>query len=111
MREKISRDSLMGRADAPLDPGEAVLVTFTPDRATFWRDTAYLAFAGAAGIGVMMVVLQNPHVVVGVLGAAAAVVGRALYLASDSLAARWQMTDRRLIGPGGRMVMLLEIEY
>ena len=110
MREKISRDSLMGRADAPLDPGEAVLVTFTPGRATFWRDTAYLAFAGAAGIGVMMVVLQNPHVVVGVLGAAAAVVGRALYLASDSLAARWQMTDRRLIGPGGRMVMLLEIE-
>ncbi|MDO9526925.1 MAG: hypothetical protein Q7J57_15530 [Gemmobacter sp.] len=108
--QKIIRDSLMGRDAPPLDPGEVVLTEFTPDRRIFWRDTAYLAFLGSTVIGVMMVVLQNPHVVIGVLGAAAAVVVRAVYLSSETLAARWQMTDRRLLGPGGRRVMLLEIE-
>lgn len=110
MGERITRDSLMGRNAPELDPGETVQAEWRPDRATYWRDNGLLAGAGAVAICVMLLVLQNPHVAIGTAGAAAAVLLRALWLASEALAATWQMTDRRLIGPGGRMVMLLEIQ-
>lgn len=110
MGKKISRDSLMGRDAPELDPGERIEAAFAPDRATYWRDNAFLAGVGAIGIMGMMIVLQNPHVVIGTLGAGAAVVARAAWLASETLGHRWELTDRRLIGPGGRMVMLLEVE-
>ena len=110
MGEKITRDSLMGRDAPELDPDERVQAEWMPDRGIYWRDNALLAGAGAVAICVMLLVLGNPFVAIGTAGAAAAVLVRAAWLASESLAARWQMTDRRLIGPGGRMVMLLEVE-
>ena len=35
---------------------------------------------------------------------------RAAWFRSEAFARRWQLTDRRLIGPQGRQVMLLEIK-
>lgn len=89
--------------------GERVLVSFTPDRAAYWRDHAWMAaLAMAAGMGILAA-MGNPHVWTGAVGGLAAVAVRAFYLASDEMTARWDLTDRRLLGPGGRAVPLRDI--
>ena len=104
----IARDDIMGR-DVPLEPGERALATFSADARRFYGDTAALAGVAALGVGVVLALIGNPHVLIGGLGALAAVVVRAVFMASDSLAARWTLTPRRLIGPGGRVVPLAEV--
>jgi hypothetical protein len=104
----IERDDIMGRT-VPLEPGERVVATFAPDRRRFLHDTGMLAVAAAVGVGLVLVLIGNPHVLIGGFGAALAIVVRAAFLASESLAARWTLTPRRLIGPGGRVVPLAEI--
>ena len=92
-----------------LEAEEAVQHSFTPDRPTYWRDHAWMA-AAAMGIGMAILwAMGNPHVWTGAVGGLAAVAVRALYIASDELAARWDLTNRRLLGPGGRAVRLGEI--
>ena len=89
--------------------GERVLGSFHPDRATYWRDHAWLAAAAMAlGMGVLWAI-GNPHVWTGAVGGLAAVAVRAFYVASDELTARWDLTDRRLLGPQTRAVRLAEI--
>lgn len=93
----------------PLDEGERVRDSFTADRGTYWRDHAWLAVAAMAlGMGILWA-LGNPHVWTGAVGGLAAVTVRATYVASDELQARWDLTDRRLLGPGRRVVPLSEI--
>ncbi len=93
-----------------LDAGERVLASFRPDRATYLRDHAWLAVvAMALGMAVLWAV-GNPHVWTGAVGGLAAVAVRGFYLASDELHARWDMTDRRLLGPLTRAVPLSEIK-
>ena len=58
---------------------------------------------------VILWVMGNPHVWTGAVGGLAAIAIRAFYIASDELAARWDLTNRRLLGPGGRAVRLGEI--
>ena len=92
-----------------LQEGETVLASFRPDRATYWRDHAWLA-AAAMAIGMAVLwAMGNPHVWTGAVGGLAAVAVRAGYVASDELAARWDLTDRRLLGPQTRAVRLAEI--
>lgn len=93
----------------PLAEGEAVLHSFHPDRATYWRDHAWLA-AAAMAIGMAILwIMGNPHVWTGAVGGLAAVAVRAFYVASDELQARWDLTDRRLLGPQTRAVPLTDI--
>src|SRR6056297_3793113 len=93
----------------PLAEGEEVLHSFHPDRATYWRDHAWLA-AAAMAIGMAILwVMGNPHVWTGAVGGLAAVAVRGFYVASDEMQARWDLTDRRLLGPQGRAVPLSEI--
>jgi hypothetical protein len=67
--------------------------------------------AAAMGIGMAILwVMGNPHVWTGAVGGLAAIAIRAFYIASDELAARWDLTDRRLLGPGGRAVPLGQIK-
>jgi len=80
-----------------LAPGEAVQTSFTADRGTYYRDHAWLA-AAAMALGT------------GAVGGLAAVAVRALYVASDEMAVRWDLTDRRLLGPGTRAVPLAQIK-
>jgi hypothetical protein len=90
------------------EPG-AICHSFRPDRATYLRDHAWMAAAAmAAGMGILWL-LGNPHVWTGAVGGLAAIGLRAWYLASEELAARWDMTDSRLTGPGGRSIGLDEI--
>ncbi len=93
-----------------LAEGERVLHSFHPDRATYWRDHAWLAaVAMAVGMAILWA-MGNPHVWTGAVGGLAAVAVRAFYVASDELQARWDLTDRRLLGPQTRAVHLDEIE-
>jgi len=94
---------------SPLDYGEHVLAKFPADRATYWRTNAWLAaFAMAAGMGVLWA-MGNPHLWTGAIGGLAAIAVRAFYLASDDLHMRWDLTDRRLLGPGGRAILLADV--
>ena len=95
---------------APLLEGEELLASFHPERATYRRDHATMAaIAMAAGMGILWAI-GNPHVWTGAIGGLAAVALRGWYVASDELAQRWDLTDRRLLGPGGRAIGLREIE-
>lgn len=94
---------------ATLAQGETVQASFTPDRTTYWRDHAAMAaFAMAAGM-VILWAMGNPHIWTGAVGGLAAVVIRGGYVASDELAVRWDLTNLRLLGPGGRALRLTDI--
>lgn len=89
-----------------LEPGEAVLATLRGDRATYWREHAWLAaIAMAAGMAVLWA-MGNPHVWTGAIGGLAAIAVRALYLASDETKMEWHLTNERLLGPGPRAIAL-----
>lgn len=94
----------------PLDPGEEVLLQIHPDRATYWRDHAWMAaIAMGAGMAILFF-MGNPHIWTGAVGGLFAIAVRAFYVASDELKARWDLTDTRLLGPQGRAVRLSEIK-
>jgi hypothetical protein len=92
--------------ETPLDPGEVVQAQFAADRATYWRENAWLAvIAMAGGMGILWAV-GNEHVWTGAVGGLFAIAVRGLYLASDETKMRWDLTDRRLLGPGTRVIAL-----
>lgn len=93
----------------PLMDSEHIVESFRPDRMQYWRDHAWMA-AGAMAIGMAILwAMGNPHVWTGAVGGLAAIAVRAFYVASDELKARWDMTDRRLLGPQDRAVHLNQI--
>lgn len=108
MSERIAPDPLLGGGLEP-EPGEPILATFAPDRAAYWRSHAIMALAGGVLAGLILVVIDNAAPWVGPVGAVLALGARGAYLASEVLGLRWQLTDRRLILPGGRAVRLGQI--
>ncbi|MDG4649850.1 hypothetical protein P6F26_15500 [Roseibacterium sp. SDUM158017] len=93
-----------------LKPGERRLATFRGDRATYWREHAWIAaVAMAAGMAILWA-LGNPHVWTGAVGGLFAIAVRAFYLASDEIRMEWWLTDRRLLGPGARAVALENVD-
>ncbi|KAA0912215.1 hypothetical protein FLO80_16520 [Aquicoccus porphyridii] len=95
----------------PLADGEEVLLSFRADRQTYVRDHASMAAIAMAAGMVILWALGNPHVWTGAIGGLGAIALRGWYVASDELAVRWDLTDRRLLGPGTRMVGLREIKH
>ncbi len=94
---------------AELLHGETVLESFQGERTSYVRTNAWIAAgAMAAGMGILWAV-GNPYVWTGAVGGLAAVVVRAGYLMSDELAVRWDLTNQRLLGPGGRAIALTNI--
>jgi hypothetical protein len=102
----VSEDYYSTTPTTPLEAGEQVIESFGPDRATYWRDHAWLAAAAMALGMVILWVMGNPHVWTGAIGGLAAIAVRAGYVASDELKVRWDLTDRRLLGPQSRAVQL-----
>lgn len=95
--------------EVDLDPGEVVIASFTGDRMTYWRDMVWQA-AVAMMLGMIALwLLGNPHIWTGGVGGLAAIALRAFYLSSDELKVRWDLTNRRLLGPGGRITYLDDI--
>jgi hypothetical protein len=100
---RIEPDSILGHA-LPLQPGETIQAEFTADRTAYWRGHLILAVVLGAAAGLFLVWQGNPYPVAGPFGAVLAIGARAAYLASEALAGTWRLTDRRLLGPGGRAI-------
>jgi hypothetical protein len=105
---RIEPDSIMGHA-APLLDGETLQAEFRADRTAYWR--AHLIMAVVLGLvaGLVLLWQGNPYPVAGPLGAAIAIGARAAFLASEALTDTWRLTDRRLLGPGGRAIPLGQV--
>lgn len=112
---EIGRDTVLDyrpgpESELPLEDGETVLATFLPDSSRYWKDHAYLGLLGIVLVAFGLWFLGNLNQLP--IAAIAIVIGmtaRGWYFKSEAFARRWQLTERRLIGPQGRQVMLLEI--
>lgn len=113
---EIKRDAVLNYrpgpdAELPLEPGEAVAQVFLPDPRRYWVD--HLVLGGLGGVLASAVLIwlgKLDQVAVAVVAIIVGMALRAAYFRSEVFARRWQLTDRRLIGPQGKQVMLLEIE-
>lgn len=105
---RIERDSLLS-GPLPLAEGERLVATFRPDRGAFIRNNLIVAVILSLVAGSVLLLLGNPHAWTGPVAAGIAVAARASFLASEALAADWRLTDRRLLGPGGRAVRLADL--
>lgn len=94
--------------DLALD--EKVRASFTADRMTYWRDMAWMAVVAMLGGMAVLWAFGNPHVWTGAIGGLAAIALRGWYVLSDEMGVRWDLTDRRLLGPAGRDIALREID-
>ncbi|MGR3713460.1 MAG: hypothetical protein ACU0A6_10115 [Shimia sp.] len=93
-----------------LAKGETVLQSFTADRATYIRASAWLA-GGAMAFGMIALwAMGNPHVWTGAIGGLAAIGVRAAYMMSEEMATRWDLTTDRVLGPAERDIALPSID-
>lgn len=106
---RIEPDPILGHA-APLMDGESVLAEFRADRRAYWQGHLILAVVLGAAAGLILMWQGNPYPVAGPFGAAIAIGARAAYLASEALTETWRLTDRRLLGPGGRAIPRAQIK-
>ena len=106
---RIEPDGVIGRAAQPED-GERVIAVFQADRMAYWRSHLVMAVVLGAFAGLFLMWQGNPWPVAGPLGAVLAIGIRAAYLASEALADRWTLTERRLIGPGGRILPIAALK-
>ncbi|TDK43770.1 hypothetical protein [Antarcticimicrobium luteum] len=83
---------------------------FTADRTAYLRTNAWLAALAMAGAMALLWAMGNAHVWTGAVAGLAAIGVRGWYLASEELAAVWEVSDGALTGPGGRRVPLNQIE-
>jgi len=93
-----------------LEAGEKVLLEIRSDRATYWRDHGVMAVLGMVGAGVVLMLIDSPHVAIGSLGAVLALIVRGVWLYSEQMKFLWVLTNIRLVGPGGRSIYLLELD-
>jgi hypothetical protein len=85
-------------------------VRLAADRATYLRANAWLAAVAMTGAMAVLWLLGNPHVWTGAIAGLAGIGVRAWYLASEELAAVWQIDGDRLTGPRGQSLALAQIE-
>lgn len=108
MNERVARDSILGGGLEP-EPGETLLAEFAPSARAYWQGHLVMAGIGAVMAYAVLVMAGQPDPWVGPIGALAALGVRGWYMASEMLALRWQLTDLRLIVPGGRAYRLGQI--
>lgn len=106
---RIAPDPILG-TDTPLLAGETLVAEFRADRLAYWRGHLIMAVVLGFAAGLFLVWQGNPYPVAGPVGAMLAIGARAAYLASEALAETWRLTDRRLLGPGGRAIPLPQIQ-
>ncbi len=106
---KITHDSMFGQV-VSLDPNETLLATFRADLPTYWKSHAIMALIAGILAGIALVYGGNPAPWVGPVAAVLAIALRAAYLKSEVLAEDWRLTNRRLLGPGGRIAPLTSLK-
>ncbi len=92
-----------------LEKGEKRLIDIRSDRATYLRDHTVLAVLGMGLVGMVLAFIGSEHWFIGSLGAVLAIAARGAYLYSEQMGVHWVLTNRRLVGPGGRNVYLMEL--
>lgn len=105
---RIAPDPILGTTP-PLQEGETVLVEFSADSVAYWRGHLILAVVLGTAAGLFLMWQGNPYPVAGPFGAVLAIGARGAYLASEALTETWCLTDRRLLGPGGRVIPRAQI--
>ncbi|RBO52252.1 hypothetical protein DSD19_15810 [Rhodovulum sp. BSW8] len=97
------------KAETPLEEGETVRLRFQGDRAAYIK--AHVVIAVLAGIGAtgLLALTGNPYPWAGIVAAVLAIGVRGAFLMGDEMGASWTLTDRALLGPGGRRVRLSSI--
>ena len=108
MAEEI-RQSLAADTVFTPEQGEKSLREIRSDRATYLRDHAVMAVLGMGLVGMVLAVIGSDHWFIGSLGAVLALAARGAYLYSEQMGVHWVLTNRRLVGPGGRAIYLLEL--
>lgn len=103
----MSRLALQGGLDP--EPDEVLLAEFRADRRSYWRGHLVMAVVGGLLAGLALLVIGNAAPWVGPVGAGAALLLRGWYLAGETLGLRWQVTNRRLVTPGGHAYLLDDI--
>ena len=103
----MSDVALQGGLDA--EPGETLLAEFRADRSAYIRGHLVMAAVLGAVAGAALVATGNPAPWAGPVGAILAIGIRGWYLASEVLGMRWQLTDRRIVLPGGRAFRLPDL--
>ncbi len=106
---RIEPDPIMGHP-APLLDGEKIVTEFRADRQAYWLGHLIIAVVLGLAAGLFLLWQGNPYPVAGPFGAAIAIGLRAAYLASEALTDVWRLTDRRLLGPGGRVIPLPQLQ-
>jgi hypothetical protein len=106
---KITRDPILGR-EVNLDPGERPIAVFRADGASYWRSHAVMALIAGGIAGAALLYGGNAAPWVGPVAAVLAIGLRAAYLRSEAMAEEWSLTNRRLIGPGGRVAPLSSLK-
>jgi hypothetical protein len=106
----ITPDPLMG-VTVTLAPDERLQAEIRPDTMAFFKSHLIMAVLGGTLAGLVLVMIGNPHLWVGPVAAGLAMTVRALYLRNEAMAEVWKLTDRRLIGPGGRQIGLAEMAH
>ena len=106
---QISPDPLL-RRDLSLDSDERLLAEWRADPVTYWKNHLILAVILGFLAGLVLVWLGNPFPWTGPVAAVLAIFARAFYLRSEALGDSWRMTQRRLLGPGGREISLRAIK-
>jgi hypothetical protein len=106
---ELERDSIYG-AFIALEPGETLITTFRADPATYWRSHAIMALVAGVLAGAALVYGGNPSPWVGPVAAVLAIGLRAAYLKSEVMAEEWRLTNRHLLGPGGRVATLSSLK-
>lgn len=98
-------------SELPLAEGEVVSQVFTSDKRRYWADHAAFGAIGIAGVILILPIFGKAgDIPAGIAAVVLALALRGAYLYSEQMARRWQLTDRRLIGPQGRQVVLLQIK-
>jgi hypothetical protein len=93
-----------------LADGETLVASFTGNRTTYVKEHVMLAAIGSVGAVAVLMAMGNPHAWTGIVGAIAAIGVRGVYVASEQVGMTWQLTDRRLITPGGKGIARSDIE-
>ncbi|UWQ13888.1 hypothetical protein K3556_13290 [Aliiroseovarius sp. M344] len=106
MSEMQLEPRLEDQTGPDLEPGERLIESFSGNLKTYVKEHVLLAALGAVIMSGVLMYMGNPHAWTGIVGSIAAIAVRGFYVAREQLGFTWYLTNRRLIGPGERSILL-----
>lgn len=88
---------------------EHLIASFQGNRATYIREHIILAALGSLLMAGGLMAAGNEHAWTGVVGAVMAIGARGFYVADEQLGFVWYLTNKRLTGPGERVILLSDV--